>query len=84
MLGDGRALRWVTHANTRAADSTVAVRVFRIGQILLVVVLGVVEVAQGSYLGGDLPLPGCGERLLVYGPAALRLGSLVGISGEDR
>jgi hypothetical protein len=39
MLGNGRALRRVTHANTRAADSTVAVRVFRIGQILLVVVL---------------------------------------------
>jgi hypothetical protein len=67
-----------------ACASYAAVTIFIALKVLLVVVLGVVEVAQGSYLGGDLPLPGCGERLLVYGPAALRLGSLVGISGEDR
>ena len=82
MLGDGRALRWVTHANTRA--SYAAVTIFIALKILLVVALGVVEVAQGSYLGGDLPAPGGGERLLVRGFAALRLGGLVGIGSEDR
>jgi hypothetical protein len=67
-----------------ACASYAAVTIFIALKVLLVVVLGVVKVAQRSNLGGDMPVPSGGERLLVCGPAALRLGGLVGISGKDR
>ena len=42
--------------NTRAVVGTVAIRVLGVGQVLLVVVLGEVEVARGHDLGADLPV----------------------------
>src|SRR5215213_5585628 len=57
-LGAGHA-DWAAHA--RSAEPAVAVRV--LGEVLLVVVLGVVVLARVGDLGRDLAVPGGGEAL---------------------
>src|SRR5438270_12283420 len=49
-------------AQAVGAMVAVPVRVLRVGQVLLVVVLGVVEGVQRADLRGDLAQPGAGDR----------------------
>src|SRR5262245_9889814 len=66
--------------DARAAEPAIAARV--LGEILLVVVLGEIELGRGQDLGRDRPEAARGERLLVsclrrLGRAALLLGIIV-------
>src|SRR4051812_48674935 len=54
---------WTGH--TGAAHAAVAVGVLCVGEVLLVVVLGEVELPGGDDLGGDLAVAARGQDLLV-------------------
>src|SRR5690349_12160531 len=64
-----------------AADAAVAGRV--LGQVLLVIVLGVVELAGRDDLGGDRAIALGGEGLLVGRPGGLRRRGLGGVRRID-
>src|SRR3954464_3973123 len=61
-----------------------AVPVGRLGEVLLVVVLGVVELAELRDLGRDRAVAGVEQALAEHGPARLDRGGLLGRGGVDR
>ena len=74
--------RSLRKAHARAAEPAVSVRILR--EVLLMVVLGVVELARGQDLRGDLPVASRAQARLIGGAASLRLLALrVGVS-ENR
>src|SRR4051794_9943004 len=68
--------------HARAAQAAVPVRV--LGQVLLVVLLGVVERAGRRDLRRDLPVAGAGQPLREHGLGGLRRLALGVVGGVDR